>query len=267
MPSAEWNGDDMYVKPDVCPKCNDFHWKKLSTGNRRAKYRTGSPQTGRRTCIGHRKSDGKACTSWPIPGSNVCINHGGRAPQVRRKASANMEYWEEMRRVTQGLTSAGIDLEQKDPIRELLWAVATSSHAVKWLGYKVAELVTPDVSGDPTADVIGIDDEGNPRRPTQAQLLYAADEQGTFRTHPLWKEWNAERQRHARFAKLAVDAGVSERMIRIAEAQSEIIVETMLYALDQLRLGPEIKEQAVDIIAARFREIEASSAPLGLSRI
>lgn len=215
------------------------------------------------TCKAHR-SDGHFCTKFPIKGGVVCGTHGGQTPRVREAAQRRWSEWETLRKVTRGLTSAGFDLRNVDPIEELLWAVAVSSQAVKWLAYQIAELKTPDpnVTDSEIEDLEGIDDEGNPVMVRRDQL-YTMREDGSGSIHPLWTQWNLERSKHAKFAKMAVDAGVSERMVRIAEAQSEMVVETLIYALDNLGLSFDIKERATELVAQRFRELDAQMAPLG----
>src|SRR5271165_4804493 len=38
-----------------------------------------------RKCTGH-CTDGRPCPNWAVTGGTVCSTHGGRAPQVKRKA-------------------------------------------------------------------------------------------------------------------------------------------------------------------------------------
>lgn len=41
-------------------------------------------------CSAHR-SDGEPCKAWAITGGNVCVYHGGKAPQVREAARKRLE--------------------------------------------------------------------------------------------------------------------------------------------------------------------------------
>jgi hypothetical protein len=239
--------------PDICEKCGQLHYKETVDG------------VWRQTCVGHHTGDKQPCQNFPIKGGTVCRMHGGSTRRAREMADARWEQHEATRKVTRGLTSAGVELKDADPIKELLWAVAVSSQAVKWLGYQVATLHLPDLEASPELqDLEGVDEEGNPRVGSARGQLYTVFDDGSSNTHPLWKQWNAERQRHARFAKLAVDAGVSERMVRIAEAQSEMVVDVIMSTFDQLRISQDLKDQAVAIIAARFREFDAEMAPLSM---
>lgn len=40
-------------------------------------------------CVAHRQ-DGEPCRAYAIHGGTVCVVHGGRAPQVKRKASERL---------------------------------------------------------------------------------------------------------------------------------------------------------------------------------
>lgn len=40
-------------------------------------------------CSAHR-TNGSPCRNYPINGGNVCVSHGGRAPQVRAKATQRL---------------------------------------------------------------------------------------------------------------------------------------------------------------------------------
>jgi CTP:molybdopterin cytidylyltransferase MocA len=41
-------------------------------------------------CTAHSKRTGKPCTRYAIAGGNVCIMHGGSAPQVKASAAARL---------------------------------------------------------------------------------------------------------------------------------------------------------------------------------
>lgn len=41
-------------------------------------------------CTAHR-TDGQPCNAWAITGGNVCVYHGGKAPQVRAAARRRLE--------------------------------------------------------------------------------------------------------------------------------------------------------------------------------
>lgn len=67
----------------------------------------------------------------------------------------------------------------------------------------------------------------------------------------LVKVWSAERDRHAKFCKMALDAGIQQRQIDIIESQAGQLVSAMLALLMNPRLGLS-SEQIIEgrVIAA-----------------
>lgn len=232
--------------PEPCRRCGRVHYR----GNRL-------------TCTAHR-SNGMPCLKYPAVGGHVCGLHGGAARQVKAAATRRKEERDLQRRLTAELTSAGMDLPYVDPIQTLLWLVSMTAQSVKWLAFRVAELNVPDPANQGEfADLHGIDDDGNPIQLPDWARLYGPDHNGDLATHPLWKEWKAAIDQHARIAKMAVDAGVSERMVRIAEIQGETIARVMTETLAELGMPPNDRDRARIIIAAKFEEIAATTAPPG----
>ncbi len=60
--------------------------------------------------------------------------------------------------------------------------------------------------------------------------------------------YQAERQHLVRAAKAAIDAGVAERQVRLAEQQGQLIAEVMRKILDDRGLTPEQQREAPSIV-------------------
>lgn len=67
-----------------------------------------------RLCKAHRVSDGEPCGAFAIRGGNVCSVHGGRAPQVRRKAKQRLDFQKDMMLVR---AFRGIPEPEQPPMR------------------------------------------------------------------------------------------------------------------------------------------------------
>lgn len=220
-----------------CPKCGEYH-------------------TG---CFAHRK-DGKACGRPVAADADVCRFHGGAAPQVvqARHDRAMRE------RITAALTSWDIPLDNVNPEQVLLDEVSRSARAVQFYGMLIAELNTPDPNDDgPLANVVGVDERGNPRRAAPATMLWGRDHDGDLGQHVLVQMWNDERRHLARVSKMAVDAGIAERSIALAENQAQQIVQIIVAVIGAPELGLDAEHQAIarTIAARELRLIEATSTP------
>jgi hypothetical protein len=66
-------------------------------------------------------------------------------------------------------------------------------------------------------------------------------------------------ERLAKFAKMAIDAGVAERQVRLAERFAEPIVGMFEAIFDQLQLTPEQLKRAPEIVRGQLAALEAGS--------
>lgn len=226
-----------------CPKCGQRH-----------------ERNGRRTCKAHSKrgENGlRPCKGWPVEGAEVCRFHGGAAPQVQAAARARVV----QAHMDQVLKYAIGDVERrhldKSADEQLLEEVGRSAQAVEWLAMRVAELHVPDPSqsGDVLEDLISVDDEGNPVTRPNRFSLYGPTHTGDLGVHPLLTLLNQERDRHARMAKLAIDAGISERLVRLAESQAHQIVAVIVAVIDTLPLDAGQREDARRVAADKLRAL------------
>jgi hypothetical protein len=193
---------------------------------------------------------------WPIDGHHVCRRHGAGSVYAQQKAAETLERrrWEHALK----LELAEIDpvyLEQH-PLEALLEEVARSAQAVRWLAEEVARLEVPDpFETGPLRDIVGMDEEGLPIVVQAHGKLYGAARDGSLGIHPLWSELNKERERHARLCKLALDAGVAERIVNLAEATGRMVADTVVGTLEEMGLPAAQVERAKRIIGRKMREL------------
>lgn len=177
-------------------------------------------------CAKHRK-DGQPCGGEPIRGTDTCRMHAGRKVSViRQEVSARLAVQE-------------LDLDREaNPLDELLTEVQRAAAAVRWLGDKVNAL----------------DDDAI----TWGLVKKVRDKDGKSTTHGagvnLWvKLWQEERDRLARVCKLALDAGVDERRVRLAESQGAMIVDVIRATLVDLDI--EQTERVHEVVSRHLRAI------------
>lgn len=175
-----------------------------------------------RQCRATAKSTGSRCRRAAVPGSVVCNRHGGAAGQVKRAAA---------RRVTEAAAAREavrlglVDLDDVDPVTALLREVARASAVVDWLAGQVSDLDPGEVVGERQA-------------------------------HPLLDLWRAEREQLTRASAAAIRAGCSERQVRLAEEQAQLLAEVIRRVLGDPELGlPPGRQALTDRIV--FRHLSA----------
>lgn len=177
--------------------------------------------TGTRRCIAKR-SDGQPCRRWAIKGGATCTSHGGAAPQVRAKAAvrAEIDWW--------GLGDTTVD-PGETLLRLLSQAVARAEKYAAQVAAQVEEhglydaLVGDRLIQDPDSGRVTKIDEY-----VRAMALIEAQ----------------ERDRAARFAKMAIEAGLAERQVRLAERQGALIEQVLVAAFEHLGLTVEQRRAA-----------------------
>ena len=106
-PVAKTKRGENYAKPDR----KDGHpWGGTGKGN--PSHRNMPPEA---FCAARRAKDGKPCRQLKIRGAEVCGTHGGRAPQVMRKAMARLQNATDQ--LVQALLAIALDEEQPAPVR------------------------------------------------------------------------------------------------------------------------------------------------------
>ncbi|RMI47594.1 hypothetical protein EBO15_01450 [Actinomadura harenae] len=74
----------------------------------------------------------------------------------------------------------------------------------------------------------------------------------------MWMElYQSERVHLARVAKAALDAGVAERQVRLAEQQGELLAGAINRILDGLNLSSEQWARVADVVPRELRAVSA----------
>lgn len=83
------------------------------------------------------------------------------------------------------------------------------------------------------------------------------DLQPEGRLHHWVRESRDERDRLARVSKLAIDAGVAERLVRQLELEAQLMLRATSLTLDELELSEEQRERALGIMSRNLLALEA----------
>lgn len=150
-------------------------------------------------------------------GFGRCIHHGGKTPSGTKAAIKQM--------VHASIGSyAGVELDI-DPIDALLGEVRRTAGHVAWLQERISEW-TMDVSVEMTE------------------------------THSTWLQvYQYERMHLARTSKIAIDAGVAQRQVALAESQGQLLASAISQILDGLGLSADQKAMVPELVPQVLRAI------------
>ena len=179
------------------------------------------------------------CQQWKGAGTDhlgtgACKNHGGATRNHSVKAETEQAI-ERMR--TYG---SPIDVEPHDALLE---EVRRTAGHVAWLSGVVTELLH---EGDGYSESIN---EDGKRVLRSRSGLKQMDTSGKFEKPSVWVEMYLEERRMlAPVCKMALDAGVAERQVRVAEAQGELLAGVIKAILGDLGLDKEQQTDAPAIV-------------------
>lgn len=183
------------------------------------------------------KRDGARCRKSAIIGGTVCTHHGGGAPQVREAGRARARH----ARAERAVATYGLPVEV-DPHDALLAEVHRTAGHVAWLGDIVQQLERDQL-------VWGVTDQ------TEKQATEYPGIDTTRTASPnVWLElYHRERVHLVKVAKAAVDAGIDERRVQLAEAQGQAIVAVLRATLEDL--GVEVTPEVAQTVGRHLRSV------------
>lgn len=189
------------------------------------------PSDHPRRCTATSKRSREQCRGWAMEGTNPprCKSHVGKSVErVRREADEQRAVAAAQRMVAR----AGVE---QSPIEHLLDSLHLAAQLVAVWGSMVADL---DNAGElqvhPEHGEVGrlrgeISEKGAERYRLvpDADRLMAVSSDGVARVHPYVEQYERWLDRRAKYAALAIRAGVEERLVRIREREAEQLVEAL----------------------------------------
>lgn len=190
-------------------------------------------------CGAKARSTGKPCTQPPVPGTTRCRFHGGAAPQVKAAAQRRAQ----MAAAQDAVAKLNLRREV-DPHVALLDEVYRAAGVVAHLDEKVQSLPEQDL-------VWGV---------TELVEKTAGEFPGTDTTYAaelnVWVKWWREERTHlAKVAKMALDAGVEERRVKLAESQGALLADVIRRILADLDLSPEQQAKVSSVVTRHLRAV------------
>lgn len=188
---------------------------------------------------GHKsKQDQMPCGAYVITGTERCRYHAGKKPEVAKAQGA----------VVQEIREWGLGDSTVDPGEVLLRLVTQSAwRAAKYAG-QIEQMVT-DAGGDL-------------RKALTAEQYTTTEDGATVKTgeyiRAMVKLESEERDRCGHFAKLAVQAGLAERQVRLAEQQGAMLAAVIRAILGDPELGlTALQNAAAPAVVARHLRLVA----------
>ena len=211
---------------------------------------TDKPKRGRpkgsknsKVCGAKKKQTGGVCGNragqrTEHEGYGTCYLHGGCTLQATQAAYKEMAL-EEARRIMGPM----IDIEPHDA---LLLCVRIAAGEVAYCTMKINELEEPTARPETDTEKSG-------------EEHTTEHKEGPVTTH-LWIRVRQEcTERLAKFSKMALDANISERSIKIAEGQGNQLAVVLQGIFSELTLSKEQMDILPEIIEKHLRMIEGSS--------
>jgi hypothetical protein len=184
---------------------------------------------GRVSCTAHSRTDpSRPCLGSPVAGHHVCRMHGGASPGAVATATSNLAQRALERRIGALLKEAEHEVKDQHPIDGLLEVVRNTGGMVRVLRMLVGE----------DEEVWGPKGQFDDAAPTVHVELY--------------RHWNAL---HLQATKLALEAGIDERMVRNAEATGTRLFDALDKALSTANLTPSQSSSIRATLAAELRAL------------
>lgn len=195
----------------------------------------------------------KAChrpAGWGTnhPGTGGCKLHGGSAPSSVVAAQTEMA-----RRAVQTL-GAPVDV---GPADALLQEVQRTAGHVAWLGHIIAGLESGELVWGMTEEIVEpdiVDKDGETITVTQSTGKFRAD-------FNVWYKMYAQERRHlANVCKLALDAGVNERIVSMYEQVGDTFVTMIENVLNAVGLTDEQRRAVPAAVVTELRRLTGDAA-------
>lgn len=221
------------ITEKLCARCGKVHEKCAGHADI---YDNGDYKTG--TVIGIRP-----CMKWPMHGQRVCSTHGGKGRNrvsAARQWEKEREVAKEMERAERAVKTFGLPM-QTTPQQALLDEIARTAGHVQWLGDMVASLSTEDAVWGRVSEE---------KREGIGEMETAVDLTTTVRgARPaVWYQlYQQERAHLVHVAKVAIQCGIAERQVKMAEEQGHMIANVLRQVLE----APELELTVVQVTAAR----------------
>lgn len=220
----------------ICDQCGKIHltWR-------------GTP-----ACTGHIKGSDplEPCTKQALKTLSKCRSHGGATALARRAQTQRLALLDAQGEIGQLMREC--DIPEQHPVDGLLEVVRVSGAMMRLLTVKVGELAE-----DPSIEdvlVEGSNGELSTKRRAGEDAFWGLNHVGEMVPHTyvtLLRIWT---ERYERACKTALEAGIEERRIRLAEDTTETFFSALSKALIVAGLDPVMQAVLKNALAGELRK-------------
>lgn len=234
----------MAADKEICGSCGKIHLTSR-----------GGP-----ACRGHKTGTDKqvACTKAPIAGGFVCRTHGGALTKTKVAAAQRLAFMSAQGEIAELMREC--DVPEQHPIDGLLEVVRISGSMMRLLTLKVGELA--EEPGVEDVLVEGRGGELSTKRVATEDAFWGLDKDGQMTPHiyvQLLRLWT---ERYERACKTALEAGIEERRIRLAEDTVDTFFTALGKAVAVAGLDPEVRALLNQALADELRRSRVAPAAI-----
>ena len=144
-----------------------------------------------------------------------------------------------------------------DPTQALLWCVALTAHEIKWLDGLIVEAFANGARpyGRPSTikhheKAVSIGDGRSVLVPTEDKTLHPKE------VNILIADRRDAIERLARYSKMAIDAGIAERVVKLAERVGELVAPILegIFSDKELALTPKQRKALPEVTRRHLLE-------------
>lgn len=203
-------------------------------------------------CRAHLTGSGKTqpCKKPPITGGFVCRTHGGALTTTKIAAAKRIAMMSAQGEIADLMREC--DIPDQHPIDGLLEVVRVSGSMMRLLTIKLGEL-----QENPTIKEVlveGKDGSLTTKRVAGDDAFWGLNAQGEMTPSiyvDLLRVWT---ERYERACKTALDAGIEERRVRLAEDTSETFFQALAKAVVAAGLDPDVRAALNLALATELRK-------------
>jgi hypothetical protein len=226
-------------------------------------------------CTGTSRQTGNRCELAATKGLDKCRFHGGGGEKMKHIGSRREAKRKALIQASRLVSLDGVDM---DPIDHLLDSLYRASQLVNVYAIMCAEIdagADEQLSDEQTRGELGYEivseEEPNGRVIERfivrsREKLMALNKHSEAQLHPFLVAYTEALRDRARFAKMAIDAGIAEMQTQLVERQVDMAQEALEAAIGEMALDKPARQKFVASYARNLREISTrgSSVPAAL---